>query len=224
MKRAITGILAIILWAAPALATQTGTRVLEGNNDRPRVAQTEWSSASGAAASSSGIKATGFWMEGHLGMAMLSIPAGAPTFGSGITVGYKLNRLVVGLGLDLSYDWRKDENGGTTDTDYDLSFALGPVVEYILAQLGPVGFFATGAGHFLFNWHKTKESMNRITVEHSTKTYGFDFKAGVGGRYYLGGRVGLGLELGLAMRFTQGGDVKNFSMGPYTMLTLATIW
>ena len=209
MKKTMLACFALLLISIPAWAAESPH---PGPRTKPplHLAQMGGTAPAAAAPSASAIRPTGFWMEGHLGMSLRSLMTPTPSFGSGIVLGYKLNRLVVGVGLDMTYDWNKDDSDSTyTSTTQDLS---------------PVGFFVTGAGHFLMNWHKEKQTSNHISVEDSNKSYGFDLKAGAGGRFYLGGRVGIGLELGLLMIYTKDDGVKDFGLGPYTLLTLATIW
>ena len=223
MKRNMLPCLALLLISVPTWAAEAPNPGAKSN--QPMLVAQMQGTAPAAASAPAAIQPTGFWMEGHLGMSLRSTTT-TPSFGSGVVLGYKVNQLVVGVGLDLTYDWNKDDSDNVeyTTTTQDLNFALGPVVEYILGKFGPVGFFLTGAGHFLVNWHKVELSTHFASRAESTKSYGFDFKTGAGGRFYLGGRVGVGLELGLLMTYTKNDGVKDFAMGPYTLLTLATIW
>ncbi len=223
MKRGTMVFLTLWLLGPQAKAAQSSEKS-HADTRAIQVAQVTGASAQTPAPEAASIQSRGFWMETHMGLNLRTLASTGPDLGSGLVLGYKLQKLVVGLGLDLTYAWDKNSTNNTTETDQTLSLALGPVVEFLLAQFGPAGFFVTGAGKFLFTWHKEKQSMGQLSVEQKDKTYGFDLKAGAGGRYYFGGRVGLGLELGMLFLYTKNGDNKTFGFGPYSMLTLATIW
>ena len=151
----------------------------------------------------------------------------------GIVVGYKWGRFVLAAGLDLSYG--NDHRG--EDPHYHwvvqhLFASVGPLVEYFAVVHGAVEVHVTWAMQFRYTWEKRKtvdwDTTEEIPVEN---TFGMDVRAGVGGRYFFSGRLGLGAEVGIVLTYAHRKTLEDnnhvsqiVSVGPFARLSVAVVW
>ena len=149
-------------------------------------------------------------------------------FSGEMRLGWKAGRLVVGGALGLTYLYGKQAGFMSNELEdhHQVGLSIGPVVEYLVAEVGHAGFHLAVSPQFLFAFDDRADERN-------VKRYGFQFDIGVGMRYYFSGRIGLGLQTGLCVSYMVDfiedwpEDVERPKMAalwPYAALSVATIW
>lgn len=151
----------------------------------------------------------------------------------GVAVGYTFGRIVLVGSFDTTYWHKNRETGSNSHVELDrFHLALGPEVEYEIFRPGNLAFFVGGGIRFRYYWESRKEVVDTVSSSKPRiKTLGFDALAGVGARYFLGHRIGLGLELGLVLAYGKARtseQLRNvhemFNMGPFGRMTVAVLW
>ncbi len=150
-------------------------------------------------------------------------------FNGGFMVGYKLNRLVFGLGLELTYGdhrYKTMSVGGLTDAVDTVSLMLfSPTVEYYLLVSSPLALYLSVGFHVGFlNAHSDPG-------EDSTDP-ALGFQTGVGMRFFLHPRFAIGVEGGLRGAWilvenddnTDDDDESLGTMSIYGAVVLTAIW
>jgi len=180
--------------------------------------------------------ARGFWTEAHFG-----VTSAVGRMTSGVALGGRWHKFVVAVLLDLSYVWQKgkDDSTGAPDalTNQNMTLAIGPEFEFQALRLGLFEVYGSAALTFISAWNKVQDEQQNSWGEWkkdttTTKAYGFGLSGGAGARYYFGGRIGLGVEFGLTMRYVKGSvgpsgsgpDAKQFAISPYGMASIVSIW
>ena len=163
-----------------------------------------------------GIKRNGIWLGG----AVVTTGAWDAGYGGDVVVGWKAGRFVVGLATTLTYFRTVTPDGYHWKTVDVLHMAVGPLVEVILQEFGRVAFYTSVSAKFAMQMTDTEDA-------DAYKTYGFAARLGVGARYFLAGRIGLGAEVGAAFGLDKPSDDDIDSsvwVNPYAALTVAAIW
>lgn len=179
--------------------------------------------------SSSGIKSTGLWLETKIGTGVgYSIWGAMSGLGifrlPGILVGYKMDKIVVAMGLNLVlYNWA-DRDEGPDHTVVSFGGVLGPVIQFEFANRGPLSLYGQGGFGFLFGIRN--EKWRNDTDKY--RDYGFSINLGVGARYFLHPSFALGVEIGTDVdaSWTNDGGDKDRTLGVmfYGALTAAVVW
>ncbi len=179
--------------------------------------------------SSSGIKSTGLWLETKIGIGpgytLFGALAGFGTFRlPGILVGYKMDKMVVAMGMNLMLHHWKDRNDGPDATITTFGGVLGPVFQFEFANKGPISLYGQGGLGFLFGVRN--EKWRNDTDKY--RDFGFSINLGLGARYFLHPSFALGVEIGTDMdaswRNDDGDKDMIFAMTIYGALTAAVVW
>lgn len=138
----------------------------------------------------------GIWIETkfRLGAMMTTSDLGLGLYMPGIVLGYKMNRMVVGVGVDVG-GWQMDnEEGGSNQTDKMrlFGFILSPIIQYHMLQKGPVLLYAQA--QMGYGIGRSKDSSGGY-VEKSLMHI-LAINAAVGIRYFLHPRFAIGTEFG----------------------------
>lgn len=151
----------------------------------------------------------------------------------GLAVGYAFGPFVVACGLDATYWHKTRETGSNSHVELDkFHLAIGPEVEYEVGRVDWLSFFVAAAMRFRYYWAFRKEVIDTVSrSQPRVKTIGFDTVLGVGSRYFLGHRIGLGLEVGLVLAYAKSRTSeqlrnlhKMFNMGPFGRVTVTFVW
>ncbi len=172
--------------------------------------------------------AKGLVFQLRIGGNLLTIVGGgiASWLNSSFLFGYKLDRLVIGLGLEMTYSDDALPNADPDPTESSTALVLfQPTLEYYLAIKSPLALYMTVGLHVGFaNNHQDpgKDVTNAM----------IGFHAGLGMRYFFHPRFAVGVEGGLRgvwMMIKNDEDVTTDDentgvMSLYGAATLTAIW
>ena len=179
-----------------------------------------------------GIKPKGFFMEVGVG-GQMSVYNGLTNtnqqIGGSFLVGYKLNRLILGLGLEFMHQGTYQEDSGYNAHDVINAMLFQPTVQFHLLESSPLALYLSAGVHVGFAvWNDTD-----TTQDDDTSTTLVGFHLGMGIRYFLHPRFCLGVEAGFRGLWVMTtvdpagpGDMKQTdAVGAfYGRLNFAAIW
>jgi len=170
-----------------------------------------------------------FQFGGTLYTALGSGVGGGGWMNGGFLFGYKINRLVLGLGLELGYGehrYKTMSGGGLVDAIDATSLMLfSPTVEYYLAISNPLALYLTlGLNVGFVNVHSDPGRDYTDTA--------LGFHGGLGMRFFLHPRFAIGVEGGLRGVWvlvendedTDDDDETYGTMSLYGAVLLTAIW
>jgi hypothetical protein len=153
------------------------------------------------------IKGKGLFLLFNLGSNFQTLDTGAGTIGlpmvqAGFVIGYKINKLLVGLRLDIGYAGTtikaKSDLGTDTTTDSNTYLIFAPTFQFHLFEKGPVAMYL-GAS---FDIGPVLQRNKHVDVDGNEDTTNDDllavgFSVGLGFRYFFSRHFGLSVEAGL---------------------------
>jgi opacity protein-like surface antigen len=154
------------------------------------------------------IKRNGFFLQFQLGTNFQSLSGlgantvGLPMVQAGFVLGYKINRILVGLRLDVGYAGEKttDEAGGdkSTHTESNTTLILAPTFQFHLFEKGPLALYLSASfdiGPVLQRMKDVDITGDETTENDDLLAVGFTF--GLGMRYFFTSHFGISVEAGL---------------------------
>lgn len=178
-----------------------------------------------------GAKARGLYFEVGLGGQMTlyggyGVPA--QQLGGSFLIGYKLNRLIFGLGLEYSHMAEYENAAGDKEHFVLNAMLFQPTIQFHIVESNPLALFLTTGIHLGFAiFDETGTS-----IDDDTTITLLGFHLGVGIRYFLHPRFAIGIEGGfrglwvLSKYDPPGGEYKttNAVGGLYGRIGFAAVW
>lgn len=181
-------------------------------------------------AGSSEAKTNGIWLEAKLRTGMnIALTGGYSSMSTynlpGLLVGYKADKMVLALGINLFLTNWEDRNEGADHNQTAVGGIVGPVVQFELASKGPLSLY--GQGGLGFKFVHSKEKYGDLDAKYGS--YGFSINVAGGARYFLHNSFALGVELGIDLDSTWANDGEGdkdrvLQMVLYGALTAAVLW
>ncbi|MDY0004643.1 MAG: outer membrane beta-barrel protein [Polyangia bacterium] len=146
-----------------------------------------------------GIKARGLFMEVGLGgqlTAYNGLTGQGQQVGGSFLVGYKLNRLILGLGLEYYHmaTYQSQTGGGITLKEHEIINAMifQPTVQFHLLESSPLALYLSGGIHVGFAVYDETDTDS----DEDTGTTILGFHLGLGMRYFFHPRFCASVEAG----------------------------
>lgn len=178
--------------AQPGGETPSEVKPPPARSTAPAPVKAEAGSSAGGVAP----KPWGLFFEVGLGGA-LSVYSSQSSYsvgpGTAFLVGYKLRRLILGLGLEYVHSGSYDEGGGFHAHNVIHSVLFAPTLQYHLIVSNPLVFYGTVALHVGFSVYDDTGT----TDDDDTSIALAGFSGGLGFRYFFHPRFAVGVEGGV---------------------------
>ncbi|MDY0000932.1 MAG: hypothetical protein RBU30_06530 [Polyangia bacterium] len=205
---------------------------LETPRERPREASGGSEAPAAAAAPaevlSGSVLDKGLVFQLRLGGNLLTILGGgiASWLNGSFLLGYKMGRLTLGLGLEMTYSDESYPNADPDPTETSVALMLfQPTIEYYLAMRGALALYATAGLHLGFL--NARQDPGKDVIDPM-----IGFHLGLGLRYFFAPRFAVGIEGGLRGVWlmaendedTNEDDENTGVLSLYGAATLTAIW
>jgi hypothetical protein len=172
-------------------------------------------------------KQAGFAFEGHIGTQFLTLAGGGTAINvgavqGGFFAGYKIGRIIAGLGFDIERVASGTSGGmqpSTSRADTAIAFVPGVRVALVRSSDGRVELFAEADFGFGHAFHDDSTVMNPP----DTSNFHFSYQLGPGLRYWLHPQFAIGGLVGVRGDFEFDSQTINTGMGSITTSTSSGI-